>query len=200
MDKEIRSYSGEVRMVTSDDGPKYIEGYAAVFNKRSQDLGGFQEVMMPGAFNNVMGDDVRALFNHKSDFVLGRSKSGTLELTQDEVGLKYRIALPDTQVGRDLAESIARGDIDGSSFAFIIDPAGEEWRDAEDGVTVRTITKVKRLYDVGPVTYPAYPDTTAAKRSLDQYKEAKEHDKKSSLEADAAARERHLFILKHKYL
>ena len=199
--KEIRSFDGEVRMVTADDGkPTHIEGYAAVFNKRSSDLGGFQEVLLPGAFSDVLGDDVSALFNHRSDFILGRTKSGTLELVQDERGLKYRVALPDTQVGRDLAESIARGDVDGSSFAIIIDSNGEEWRDNEEGVTIRTISKVKRLFDVGPVCFPAYPGTTAAMRSMEQYMEAKEQAKKSSLDAEAAERERIIHIHKISHI
>jgi len=150
-----------------------IAGYAATFNNLSSDLGGFREQLSPGAFDAVMEDDVRAVFNHDPNGILGRSSSGTLRMSLDGTGLKYEVDLPDNTLGRDLYASVQRGDIKESSFRFSIAPNGEEWKDTDEGM-VRTITKVSRLVDVSPVTYPAYPDATIAARSLDGWK--KEHD------------------------
>ncbi len=152
-------------------GPGKISGYASLYNS-PYDMGWFTEVIARGAFKDVLNDDVRALFNHDSNLILGRSKAGTLKIEEDDMGLKYTIDLPDTQLGRDLAESVRRGDINQSSFAFSIE--AEEWTglDAQGGKTVRTITKMKGLYDVSPVTYPANPDTTVAKRSAELNKPA----------------------------
>ena len=150
-----------------DEQPPKIVGYGSVFNTRSENLGGFREVIAPGAFDSVINDDVRALFNHDHNFVLGRTKSGTLSLAVDEKGLRYEITPPDTQTVKDLLiEPLRRNDIDQSSFAFSVARGGEEWDEDEDGVIVRTITKFSRLYDVSPVTFPAYPDAGAAVRSL----------------------------------
>lgn len=148
-------------------------GYGAVFNKRSSNLGGFFEVISPGAFDDILksGQDVRALFNHDASMLLGRASSKTLRLTADSTGLRYEIDLPDTQLGRDVRELVNRGDLNGSSFSFSIAPNGAAWEDASEG-TVRTVTKVSRLYDVGPVTFPAYPDTTVAIRSMTAKKQA----------------------------
>lgn len=155
------------------DAPVRIEGYGAVFNQRSEVLGGvFVEEIAPGAFDDVLGDDVRALFNHDPNFVLGRTLSKTLALSIDARGLAYSITPPDTQTVRDLVLApLKRGDISGSSFAFRIAPGGEEWRE-EGALVVRTITRFRSLLDVSPVTYPAYPDTQAAQRSLSAWKEA----------------------------
>ncbi len=117
---------------------------------------------MPGAFDRaIREDDVRGLFNHSPDMVLGRTKAKTMRLSVDAMGLAYEIDAPDTQVGRDLVESLRRGDIDGSSFSFTT--TDEEWR-KEGGVQVRLLKGVA-LYDVGPVTFPAYEATSAAARS-----------------------------------
>jgi HK97 family phage prohead protease len=139
------------------DGMK-IRGYAAVFNAPSEDLGGFIEYIAPGAFDNVMSDDVRAFFNHDWNYLLGRVSSGTLRLWVDEVGLGYEIDLPNTTYANDLVELMRRGDINQSSFAFMIESdkwviEGEKW--------TRTITKVSRLIDVAPVVIPAYPTATS---------------------------------------
>ena len=145
----------------SSDGKTVIVGYAAVYYV-SGDPGteyvlspGLVERIRPGAFEKaVRSDDVRALFNHSPDHVLGRLKSGTLRLTSDSVGLRYAIDPPNTQMGRDICEMIGRGDVSGSSFAF--DVAAEHYvDDANAGVTVRELTELQ-LFDVGPVTYPAY--------------------------------------------
>ena len=168
MEKEIRSYEGSIQIETREDEPAKIVGHAAVFNKVSERLGWFREIIRPGAFDGIMEDDVRALFNHDSNIVLGRTKSATLKLEVDEQGLRYTITPPDTTAARDLMMSIGRGDISQSSFGFIIEKDEWEQRDGED---YRIIHKVKRLFDVSPVTFPAYPDTNVAKRSHDQFKE-----------------------------
>uniref|UniRef100_UPI00345E70F8 HK97 family phage prohead protease n=1 Tax=Mesotoga sp. TaxID=2053577 RepID=UPI00345E70F8 len=126
-------------------------------------LGGFREKIQPGAFSEaIVNDDVRALWNHDSNYVLGRNKAGTLKLSEDEHGLHYVVDLPDTQWAKDLLESIKRGDVTQSSFGFIVD--SDEWA-KQDGETVRTLTKVT-LFDVSPVTYPAYPQTSTSARSI----------------------------------
>lgn len=179
---ERRYTSGAVELRSEGEGAeakRKVRGYAAVYGKRSDNLGGDRykvfEIIEPGAFDDVLKDDVRALFNHDANLILARSKagSGTLSLGVDERGLWYEFEAPDTQAGRDLMVSLARGDVDQSSFAFSIGRDGQKWEEVtEDGKTVatRTIKKVSRLYDVSPVTYPAYPDATAALRSLDEHR------------------------------
>lgn len=139
-----------------------ICGYAAVFNI-STDLGWFREKINPGAFDDVDTDTV-ALFNHDANMVLGRKSAGTLRLKTDERGLFMEVDLPNTSYAQDLAASISRGDIKHQSFAFTV--LDDEWC-MEDGKDTRIIKRVKHLFDVSPVTYPAYSDTTVAKRSLE---------------------------------
>ncbi|MEM9990628.1 MAG: HK97 family phage prohead protease, partial [Bacteroidota bacterium] len=118
---ERRTYqTGEVRAAKEADS-RTIEGYAALFGSKSQNLGGFREIIQDGAFDEVLQDDVRALFNHKNDHVLARTKSGTLSLSVDSTGLRYSFEAPDTTLGNDLLEMIRRGDISQSSFGFTID-------------------------------------------------------------------------------
>ncbi len=145
------------RVQKSDEGLSTLSGYAAVFNSTS-DLGWFTESIAQGAFVDSIarGDDVRALFNHNPNFVLGRTKSKTLTLKEDEKGLFCEIVPPDTQVGRDLVALIERGDISQMSFGFYIDE--EEVRHEPGKPTHFTITRAT-LFDVSPVTFPAYEDT-----------------------------------------
>lgn len=157
-EREIRCYSGEVRAETHDSEPSRIIGYGSVFDSRSELIfGSFREIIRPGAFDEVLKDDVRALFNHDPNFILGRSSAGTLALTVDERGLRYDITAPETKTIRDLVLApMQRGDINQSSFAFRVARDGEEWYQDEDGVVIREITRFSRLLDVSPVTYPAY--------------------------------------------
>jgi HK97 family phage prohead protease len=162
---------GQCRVETRADGSKMIVGYGAVFH-RADDPGteyqlwrGAVERVGRSAFDNALKrpDDVRGLFNHDSDRVLGRTTSGTMRLSVDDRGLRYEIDLPDTQTARDVAASIERGDITGSSFSFSVE--GEEWqRDDGRGVEIRTIKDVK-LFDVGPVTFPAYQSANTGVRA-----------------------------------
>jgi HK97 family phage prohead protease len=147
------------------DGRAAIIGYAAVYNRLSLDLGGFREEILPGAFDKILNrqrgkGDVVALFNHDSNIVLGRSSSGTLELSSDEKGLKYVVTPPVSRA--DVLELIQRRDVRGSSFAFTVEPKNESFRTGEDGKAIRQIREVSGLYDVGPVLNPAYPSTSAS--------------------------------------
>lgn len=163
-----KQYGDNVELRTSEvraagDDALVIEGYAANFEQVT-DLGYFKEQIARGAFDEVMEDDVRLLLNHDGA-PLARTKNGTLELSVDESGLKYRAALADTQDGRDLYKLIKRGDISQSSFAFTIQD--QEWNESR---TMRTVTKMARLLDVSPVTYPAYPTTTVSARNMAEVK------------------------------
>lgn len=164
-EKRVLEAKIELRAAKNGSGPGQMVGYAAKYNKLSQDLGGFFEKLAPGCFNSVMQDDCRCLRNHDDDHLLGRTASGTLELMLDDVGLMYSCELPDTTAGRDTAESIRRGDMTGSSFQFSIAMDGALW-DWDGPSPMRTITKIGRLYDVSPVTNPAYLDTDVDMRSF----------------------------------
>ena len=162
----------DIELRISDDEKPKIMGYAAKYNKWSFDLGGFTERIKAGAFDGVLKNDVRALKNHDPNLLLGRTTSGTLRLESTSTGLRFEIDPPNTNTGKDTIEEIRRKDITGCSFAFTVE--GDEWKNNEDGTVQRTITKVGKLFDVGPVTYPAYPDTTVAARSLDNFKKTTE--------------------------
>lgn len=159
-------FGEDVRIERRAEGePSRIVGYSARFNTLSEELWGFREQIAPGAFADVLkNDDVRALFNHDSNLVLGRNKAGTLELREDETGLWMEATPPDTQAGRDVVTLIDRRDVTGQSFSFLTE--SDTWEKRADGIIVRTLVKVGRLYDVGPVTFPAYPDTDVAMRSV----------------------------------
>lgn len=155
----------ERRMITGDvefrakGSNSYVEGYAAVFEKRSGNLGGFVEVVKPTAFNKTIREaDVRALWNHDPQYVLGRSGAGTLELSIDNSGLYYRSLLPNTSYAKDLAELLERRDVRESSFTFF--KVQDDWGYAPDGSAQRSLIEVG-LIDVAPVTFPAYPDATS---------------------------------------
>lgn len=156
---ETRSFEHvEIRALKA--GVKLI-GYAAVFNTLSHDLIGFREKIEPGAFaESIKKDDIRALFNHDSGQVLGRSTAGTLRLSEDSWGLAFEIDLDDTQLGSDLLRSVGRGDISDMSFKFRTKE--DQWEHL-DNTSVRTLLKVQ-LFDVSPVTFPAYPRTDVSVR------------------------------------
>ena len=149
--------------IEADKEARTITGYAAIYNSDSEDLGGFIERMSKGAFDGRLQDDVRVLFNHDNNLVLGRTISGTATLEVDEKGLRYTCQLPDTTYAKDLIELMERGDVTQSSFAFTIED--ESWEERADGMLIRTVKKVGQLYDVSPVTYPAYKDSTSGLRT-----------------------------------
>lgn len=154
-----------------DGGARTIRGHAAVFNQLSEDLGGFREQIAPGAFAEALEkDDVRALFNHDPNFILGRNVAKTLRLSEDARGLAIEIDPPDTQAARDLLVSMERGDVTQMSFGFSVRPGGQDWAKDDEGRTIRTLKKL-RLYDVSPVVFPAYPQTDVAVRSLAEWQQ-----------------------------
>lgn len=170
-----------------EDGKRMIRGHAAVFNQLSEDLGGFREQIAPGAFAEaIKSDDVRALFNHNPDYILGRNLSKTLRLVEDARGLAIEIDPPDTQIARDLMVSMERGDVTQMSFAFSVRPNGQNWAKDDAGQVVRTLTKV-RLYDVSPVVYPAYPQTDVAVRALNEWRQASDERPPEASDADEIA-------------
>lgn len=172
--REFRSLKArELRAEKSDEGKRYLSGYAANYNVLSDDLGwGMRERIMPGAFTRAIKEkqDVRHLINHDPTLVLGRTKAGTTELSDDAKGLKFRTELPDTSYAADLYASVDRGDIDECSFGFVaVRTAWIEEPDPEDEKRIRCIRELHDvdLFDVSTVTYPAYPGTnTEAARSL----------------------------------
>ena len=135
-----------------------VRGYAAVFDSYSEDLGGFIEIIKPGAFDDVLNDDVRAFYNHSDSFLLGRVSSGTLRVWADATGLGYEVKMPNTTYANDLIELMRRGDVNQSSFAFLV---GRDRWEKRNGKNVRIIEKVSRLIDVSPVVLPAYPAATS---------------------------------------
>jgi HK97 family phage prohead protease len=160
---------GAVQDAPTKGGPSEIRGYAAVFNEEfvlyEDDVYRVVETIRPGAFTPVLGDDVRCLFNHDADHVLGRTGNSTLRLTQDAKGLRFVNTLDTkTSMGQNVYRFVTRGDVTGCSFAFIV--AENEWSEATqaDGRTrvQRTITQIAKLLDVGPVTYPAYEQTSVS--------------------------------------
>lgn len=143
----------------------YIEGYFSVFNSVYEMYQGYTESVDPHAFDETLGDDIRALINHDSGLVLGRTKAGTLELRVDDHGLWGRIKVnPNDQDAVNLYERVKRGDVDQCSFGFSIEEQNVEWGE-DDSVHV-TLMKV-RLFEVSVVTFPAYEDTSVEARKRD---------------------------------
>jgi len=157
--REMRTF--DITQLKTRDGTEaellVISGYASVFNSKTNIGNFFEEVIAPGAFARSLSEngDIRALFNHDWNNVLGRTKSGTLRLEEDERGLKFEVELPNTTIARDLAESMRRGDINQCSFGFF--PTEETW-DYNSEPAVRTINEVE-LFEISVVSIPAYEDT-----------------------------------------
>ncbi len=208
MERRIVTVNMEIRQ-DADEGA-VITGYAARYNALSDDLGGFREIIRPGFFEGVLSDDVRALFNHDSNYVLGRTEAGTLELSDDVEGLTVAIRPPDTQWARDLITSMRRGDVNQMSFGFSV--RTDAWKTI-DGEARRELIKAERLYDVSVVTFPAYPQTSAEARAkaealtsivnpAEPDGQAADDSADSPLAATAqarhAARRRHIEILKRR--
>lgn len=161
----------DLTLETRANGTQVIAGYAAVYNRLSLPLREgstqFREIILPGAFDKILNrqrgkQDTVALLNHNSDLILGRTSSGTLELSSDDKGLRMSIVPPDTQVGRDTLELVRRRDLRGASFAFTLDVrSDEQWTKDDDG-PIRQIREVRQLYDVSVVLTPAYPSSSVA--------------------------------------
>jgi uncharacterized protein len=162
---EVRCAAHAVELRASDKGIGQLTGYAAVFNRHSQNLGGFVEQVDPAAFTKSLADavPVMARGNHDDAYLLGTTWAGTLTLEVDGTGLRYTVDLPDTNAGRDFKVLAERGDIKWSSFAFRT--IEDEWSQTDQGFPLRTLRAVQ-LVDVAPVNSPAYLDTSVAARSL----------------------------------
>jgi HK97 family phage prohead protease len=172
--KEKRFVTGSIEIEQRDGvESRTISGYAVVFDKFSSILGGktfgFREKITRAAFDGVDMTGVIATFNHNFDNVLARTDSGSLSLTMDDVGLKYSFESPNTSYGNDLLENVRNGNVKGSSFMFTVRDQRWEYKNGE-GTDEREITQVDELFELGPVTVPAYPDTTAAQRSYNDNK------------------------------
>ena len=194
---EKRFFNIETR-ITKRAKKNIVTGHAAIFGQLSEDLGGFKEKIKVGAFDGVLKNDVRAFFNHDPNFLLARTTSGTLKLAVDKVGLSYSFEVPDTTAGRDLVISMERGDITQSSFAFMVEK--DSWSE-QDGQEIRTIEKVGRLFDVSPVSIPAYPqanDLVVAKRSRMTYKDKTKMKKENEWQKQTDLLKLKINILKRK--
>lgn len=177
VEKEVRSLIMplEVRAESNAEGKKVIVGYAAIYNSPTilRDWWGeeFLEEIAQGAFDTSLKEDnIRALYNHNPDHILGSTKSGTLVLSSDTKGLRFENYLPNTQVANDLYENVSRGDVDGNSFGFKV--RKDQWSKVEhDGKEMmkRTLVDVK-LIEISPTPFPAYEDTEVDCRSLEKIK------------------------------
>jgi len=160
---ELRSLQGgELRAESGNS----ISGYAAVFGVFAR-IGNYLERIMPGAFRSAVNGDVRCLFNHSQNNLLGRTPS-TLQLEEDQTGLRFTCQLPNTALGSDIHKMIARGDLSQCSFAF--DVERDNWSNenvAGRSEQVRTLESIRTLFDVGPCTFPAYSQTSVMARNLD---------------------------------
>lgn len=155
----------ELRSTPAAEGkPATLAGYAAVFGSTSEDLGGFREIIAPGAFRDALagGGDIRALFSHDPDQLLGRTSSGTLRLREDDKGLAFDLDVPDTTYARDMMEMVKRKDIRGMSFGFRTPKGGDSWAKA-GGALIRTLHNIG-LGEISVVASPAYRDTSLSVR------------------------------------
>lgn len=158
----------ELRVEPGESGQRIV-GYVARFNRWSPIYYDFREQVAPGFFDDVLSQDVRGLFNHDSNWVLGRTTAGTMRLRADELGLLTDIDAPETDLIADLVLSpIRRRDVTGASFSFTV--AEDRWDKNDEGLWERTLIRAAELFDVGPVTFPFYPDTDLAVRSLDAWR------------------------------
>lgn len=187
---EIEKRGGGLGVETrATDEKRTLAGYAAVFNSDTTIGDYFIERIDPGAFDKAIKGDVRALIDHDSGRVIGRTKSGTLRLATDSRGLKVEIDVPDTADGRDLWTLVERGDISGMSFGFRV--TKQEWDETGD-LPMRTILEVE-LYEVSAVAFPAYDDTSLGLRSLEAARadaEASRDEARRKEENAAAAKRR----------
>lgn len=190
MNKEQRSITSEIKL--SNDS-RLVEGYALLFNTESRDLGGFTEIIEPNSLDGVIErSDVFCVLNHQNERgILARSKkgSGSLILEVDETGLKYLFEAPNTALGDELLEYLKRGDITGSSFAFIVNE--DKWEN-NNGKYLRRIKSFDLLFDVSPVFNPAYEETSVAKRSLDNILEEQRQAEEAKKVAEDKAKKEEL--------
>ena len=166
---EIRTLPAEkLELRAGSEGePQRIIGYGIVYNRKTHLYDDLYEVIRPGAATKFLrsNPDVKCALNHDRRWLFGRTKSGTLVLEEDQRGVRYFAIPPDAQWAKDAIESIKRGDISGSSFTFAVAPEKERVTKQNDGTYLREIIEISRIGEMGPVTDPAYLDTTAEIRS-----------------------------------
>lgn len=176
IEKRVYTIDATEFRAIEEEGKKYIEGYAAKYDTRSKYLfdrnkGFFIETIERGAFGDVLKNeniDVIANRNHNNDLMFGRTSNGTLQLNEDEIGLRIKVEMPNTSYANDTLELINRGDLSKMSFAFSLKPENQIWTKDEEGNTLRRITGFRNLYDISVVTTPAYDDTSVASRMYDE--------------------------------
>lgn len=183
-------YHDETRARVVNEETRTIKGYGIVFNKESVDLraGGrtFREVIRPEAVQGVPLDNILSMHNHRSERLLGNTRSGTMRVGVDKIGVWYEVDLPNSPTGQDVYESVKRGDTQGSSFQFDIKSDGDKWS-MREGKAFREVVKFNGVYEMGPVSEPAYPDTSIAARSMEvlvSLKEDEEEDEPETGEAE----------------
>lgn len=176
-ERRILSLPFELRAAERPGTIGVLRRRAIVFNAESEDLGGFREIIDPGSLSKAMDDypDIRAFWNHNTSDLIGRTISGTLRLFLHREGLDYEVDLPDTSAGRDVKVLAERGDLRESSFGFDTAEDGDKWTRRDDGIRIRTVTRIERLYEVSPVSIPAYPQTANALRSLERWEKTTRH-------------------------
>ena len=181
MKKTIRNLESDQTSFRAfkEEDKRYLEGYASIFEKRSKQIFEqnklFYEVMSRRAFDEVLKSDnlnTVLTFNHKRDMgILARTKSGTLQLSTDDVGLRFKAEVPNTTLGNDIYELVSRGDLAECSFGFVTRKGDDTWT-IEDGYNIRTVNKVSKLYDVSVVIDGAYDDTLVNARDDEEIEEA----------------------------
>lgn len=202
MNLERRAYNVELR---AEPDSNSITGYAAVFDSLSEDLGGFREIIRPGAFARSLEEspDVFAFYQHDSSKVLGRTTAGTLSVSEDDHGLRFEITPPDGPTGRDALEAVRRGDVTSMSFGFLVEQ--DRMLKQPDGTVLRELLDI-HLLEVSPVTFPAYQATSAEVRSDLQARIEELHDEPAQhpchrdIDADLALLELDLALLEAKPL
>lgn len=216
MEKRITNNEIEIRCMVSDlrieqrdaeSASRTITGYAAKFDTWSDPImGWFREKIAPGAFDGCDLQDVIMCFNHRDDAILGRTTSGTLRLAVDAVGLQFTFEAPNTTLGNDTLELVRRGDISKCSFRFGVAEDVWAYANEQNGLEVdeRTILKFSRVVDVSLVVFPAYPDTEASVRQLEERKaeylreHAPQPEMTDPIIAESLSRERLVDILRRK--
>jgi len=171
----------DTRAEKQEDKSAMITGYAAVFEKLSVPMWGFKEKIQAGAFKKSLEtNNVKSLWNHNSDLVLGSTGSGTLKLVEDKKGLRFEMTLPDTQAGRDAYVLVERGDVTQMSFGFRV--RGQIWDESDPKNIIRTLTEIE-LYEISLTAFPAYNQTSAKTRSIhDDYDQFKQEKDESDLD------------------
>lgn len=177
-EKEVRYLAKDFEVRAQEDGSKNVVGYVVKFNMRSQLIWGeFYERVAKGAFAKSLEENtIKALWNHRTDYVLGSTKNGTLRLEEDDIGLRFELEMPNNSWGNDAFESISRGDTDGVSFGFLVRNDNWEYLKDED-VYERTLLDID-LREISPTPFPAYPDSEVGKRSIEGLPDTKEDRQK----------------------